>query len=125
MNASCFQTPIFFLNNHYFNIDQMNRAYDFFFINQAALPYRQLCFGDGIKQIFHFGGRFFPPPSLTTGARYLGVHLVAVVGEVHLDVFAVDALEHVEDVSHQRRLRHLRCAPPKDTEQKKRKVVNI
>lgn len=42
--------------------------------------------------------------------RYLAVYFVAVILGAHLDELAIDSLEDVEDVPHQRRLAHLPCA---------------
>lgn len=41
--------------------------------------------------------------------RYLAVYFVAVFRGAHLDELAIDSLEDVEDVSHQRCLAHLPC----------------
>lgn len=41
---------------------------------------------------------------------YLAVYFVAVILRAHLDELAVNSLEDVKDVPHQRRLVHLTCA---------------
>lgn len=43
------------------------------------------------------------------GFAYLAVYFVAVFLAAHLDELAIDALEDVEDVPHQRSLAHLTC----------------
>lgn len=40
---------------------------------------------------------------------YLAVYFVAVILGAHLNELAIDSLEDVEDVPHQRRLAHLPC----------------
>lgn len=47
---------------------------------------------------------------------YLAVYFVAVILGAHLDELAIDSLEDVEDVPHQRRLAHLSCTDERTEE---------
>lgn len=61
------------------------------------------------KVLFSHSWQFEAQSVRLTQFCYLGVYFVAVILAAHFDELAVDALEDVEDISHQCRLANFSC----------------